>query len=141
MLVLHWLTMVDNTLFPGTRICLIVGLVALAALRKWFVCAEITLTKLKMEIWGEVEWFGHVFTVPKIYRFVKFLAATVYWLTCVPFHTHYQCLWKKLEEKFITWFPDSPELPKRHDQFLKICIWTNTWIFSSSSVAVIASRC
>ncbi|KAG7589431.1 F-box domain [Arabidopsis suecica] len=41
-------------------------------------CAEIALEKRKNnEIWGTVEWSGHVLTVPCTYRFVKVLAATV----------------------------------------------------------------
>ncbi|XP_010515348.1 PREDICTED: F-box/kelch-repeat protein At5g51250-like [Camelina sativa] len=43
-------------------------------------CAEIALEKQQQEsceIWGEVEWFGHVLTVPATCRLEKVLAATL----------------------------------------------------------------
>ncbi|CAA7028153.1 unnamed protein product [Microthlaspi erraticum] len=42
-------------------------------------CAEIALERLKIvgEIWGKVEWFDHVLTVPQSCHMVKVLAVTV----------------------------------------------------------------
>lgn len=41
-------------------------------------CAEVKLERSKScEIWGTVEWFDHVLTVPKSYEFVKALNVTV----------------------------------------------------------------
>jgi len=41
-------------------------------------CAEIALEKQEScEIWGEVEWFGHVLTVPSTCFVAKVIAATV----------------------------------------------------------------
>ncbi|CAH8277461.1 unnamed protein product [Arabidopsis lyrata] len=45
---------------------------------KMIWCAEISLDKRKNdEIWGKVEWFEAVLTVPKAYQFVCAIAATV----------------------------------------------------------------
>ncbi|KAL1193806.1 F-box/kelch-repeat protein [Cardamine amara subsp. amara] len=45
---------------------------------KMIWCAEISLERSKScEIWGKVEWFDHVRTVPQAHEIVKILAATV----------------------------------------------------------------
>nr|ABE66200.1 F-box family protein [Arabidopsis thaliana] len=46
--------------------------------KKMIWCAEIALERRgSLEIWGKVEWFAHVLTVPRQYEFVKVLAATL----------------------------------------------------------------
>ncbi|CAL9224337.1 unnamed protein product [Arabidopsis halleri] len=46
--------------------------------KKMIWCAEIALERRgSLEIWGEVEWFDHMLTVPGSYEFVKVLSVTV----------------------------------------------------------------
>ncbi|KAG7537180.1 hypothetical protein ISN44_As13g011020, partial [Arabidopsis suecica] len=45
---------------------------------KMIWCAEISLERRNSEeIWGKVEWFNEVLTVPKSYKFVHAISATV----------------------------------------------------------------
>lgn len=46
--------------------------------KKKILCAEIALERRNShEIWGKLEWFDHVLTLPKTSHVVKVLAATV----------------------------------------------------------------